>query len=220
MKSRPITPLLPLLLLLLMTSFPLLRAQDGLEEIDDFEEFDDFEVEGDPVTSAIITHNEALEMAESVFGYWDADQHTVVITINSQTPFEQYQLVVRLYGGQGDLAGSYNVVCRDEALPRADLTYWYDMEEFFDMETFESVGEYSKSVSSSDCETLADKSITRFTVTKSVPFEEEVSGIWGATSVQTGFYLDLEGEVSLHGEALGAVKTFKVMIRHLRVAKA
>ncbi|MEZ5008348.1 MAG: hypothetical protein R2728_15750 [Chitinophagales bacterium] len=207
--------LLPLFIVSLWLNSQSLQAQNELEEFDDYEEFD-WE-ESEPVTSALITHDGNFEMANSVHGYWDKTNSAVVITVDAQEGFLVYQLVIQLKGGQNDLIGSYAVACGETINHGAIVDYAFDIEENFDLESLETLADFSKKVSSADCAHLANKSNPPFKVTKSVPFEEEVSGMWGQTSTQTGFYLDLEGWVGLYNKPLEKVKTFEVKIKHLRV---
>ncbi|MEZ5003508.1 MAG: hypothetical protein R2730_10800 [Chitinophagales bacterium] len=215
MKHISTFKLLPLLIITICLNSLTLQAQSELEELDDYEEFD-WE-ESEPVTSALITHDGNLEMANSVHGYWDKTEDIVVITVDALEGYQTYQLMIQLKGGQNDLTGPYAVACGENIDHGAIIDYAFDIEEYFDLESLETLADFSKKVSSSDCTHLANKSFQQFKVTKSVPFEEEVSGIWGQSSTQTGYYLDLEGSVSLHGEPLDKVKSFEVKILHVRV---
>lgn len=215
MKHLKTIYILPLLLLALWLNAITLHAQNEPEELEDYEEFD-WE-ESEPVTSALITHDGNYEMANSVVGYWDKTNDEVVITLEAQENYLAYQLVVKLKGGKEDLIGPYEVTCGETINHGAIIDYSYDMEEQFDLETLETVADYSKTVSTADCKYLANKSSEPFKVTKSVPFEEEVSGIWGQTSTQKGYYIDLEGSVNIKDESLKKFKIFEVNIKHLRV---
>lgn len=215
MKHISTFKLLPLLIITFCLNGLTLLAQSELEELDDYEEFD-WE-ESEPVTSALITHDGNLEMANSVHGYWNKAEDAVVITVDALEGYQTYQLMIQLKGGQNDLTGPYAVACGEKIDHGVIIDYAFDIEEYFDLESLETLADFSKKVSSSDCTHLANKSFQQFKVTKSVPFEEEVSGLWGQSSTQTGFYLDLEGSVSLHGEPLDKVKSFEVKIMHVRV---
>ncbi len=215
MKHFKTIYILPLLVLALCLNSITLQAQNEPEELEDYEEFD-WE-ESEPVTSALITHDGNLEMANSVVGYWDKAKDEVVITLEAQENYLAYQLVVTLKGGKDDLIGPYAIACGEDLSHGAIIDYSYDMEEQFDLEMLETVADYSKTVSTADCKYLTNKSFKQFKVTKSVPFEEEVSGIWGMSSTQTGYYIDVEGSVSLKDESLEKVKSFEVKIKHLRV---